>query len=462
MSKITPLQPLDYPVQKAAGAGPFERTFKATFSSEEADASPPRRPVYALYVLVLLIAACALSNADRHVFAVLLPAIREEFGLSNAVIGLIAGPGFFIPYLLFTLPLARLADRRSRRMVLAGAVAFWSVASAFCGLAANAWQLALGRIGVGMGEAGGGPPSQSMVATLFSKRRSIAMGALAAGVSLGILIGMTGGAAIAARWGWRAAFLTLAAPGLPLALLIWLTGPRRRKPLEAAPQSQDTLLMVVRHCLRIRSLVLLSFGMGIFTIFGYAAAIWMPSYFMLSHGMSMMEAGAWLGVGAAIGGVVGSLAGGAIVDALIPRDKRWQLRVPAAGLLLSFPLLAAMFLLPGGAEVRIAGQGVPLIAPISLLSSFLTSLWAGPSYAAVARLVPTAMRAQAIGLLVIVLNATGSLLGPPIAGLVSDMLTPRFGVEALRYSLLTMSILVVVGGLVFWRASHYYRSEMLD
>ncbi len=121
-----------------------------------------------------------------------------------------------------------------------------------------------------------------------------------------------------------------------------------------------------------------------------------------------------------------------------------------------------MFLLPGGAEARIAGQGVPLIAPISLLSSFLTSLWAGPSYAAVARLVPTAMRAQAIGLLVIVLNATGSLLGPPIAGLVSDMLTPRFGVEALRYSLLTMSILVVVGGLVFWRASHYYRSEMLD
>jgi MFS family permease len=220
--------------------------------------------------------------------------------------------------------------------------------------------------------------------------------------------------------------------------------------------------MVVRHCLCIRSLVLLSFGMGIFTIFGYAAAIWMPSYFMLSHGMSMIEAGAWLGVGAAIGGVVGSLAGGAIVDALVPRDKRWQLRVPAAGLLLSFPLLAAMFLLPGGAEMRIAGHSVPLIAPISLLSSFLTSLWAGPSYAAVARLVPTAMRAQAIGLLVIVLNATGSLLGPLIAGLVSDILTPRFGTEALRYSLLMMSTLVVVGGLVIWRASHYYRSEILD
>jgi MFS family permease len=420
-----------------------------TASVEETETTAPTRPAYAIYVLILLIAACALSNADRHVFAILLPAIREEFGLSNAVIGLIAGPGFFIPYLLFTLPLARLADRRSRRMVLAGAVAFWSVASAFCGIASNAWQLAIGRIGVGMGEAGGGPPSQSIVATLFSKRRSIAMGALAAGVSLGVMIGMAGGAAIAARWGWRASFLALAAPGLPLALLIWLTGPRRSKPLEGTqggagfavdggsslPVYPISGAAVVRHGdlhdLRLRSSDLDA---------------------LLLHVIArhVDDRG------------VGSLAGGAIVDALVPRDKRWQLRVPAAGLLLSFPLLAAMFLLPGGAEMRIAGHSVPLIAPISLLSSFLTSLWAGPSYAAVARLVPTAMRAQAIGLLVIVLNATGSLLGPLIAGLVSDILTPRFGTEALRYSLLMMSTLVVVGGLVIWRASHYYRSEILD
>lgn len=448
--------------------GPAEREIGIRGRVSPANGDAPRpgetatayRPAYAVYVLLLLLAASTLSNADRHVFSVLLPAIREEFQLTNAAIGLIAGPGFIIPYVLLTMPLARLADRWSARPVLAGAVAFWSIASAFCGLASTAWQLALGRIAVGAGEAGGGPPAQSLVAMLFTRRRNVAMGMLSAGVYLGILVGLTGGAAIAVIWGWRVAFLALAAPGLPLALLIWLTAPRQGTPGKS-PEADTSLSSVLRRCLATRSLLLLSLGMGIFTIFGYAGAIWMPSYFVQSHGMSMIEAGTWLGLGSAMGGVLGSFAGGAIVDALVPRDQRWQLRVPAAGLLLAFPLLAATFLLPGGSGVMILGHQVPLVALLSVVTSFLSSLWAGPSYAAVARLVRPGDRAQAIGLLVIVLNVTGSLFGPPVAGIVSDILTPRFGVEALRYSLLAMSMLVVIGGLVYWRAAAHYRSEII-
>lgn len=421
-----------------------------------------RSSAYAIYVLILLLMASMLSNADRHVLSVLLPSIKREFGLSDGVIGLIAGPAFIVPYVLCTMPLARLADRWSRRSVLAGAIAFWSLATAFCGLATNTWQLVVGRLTVGMGEAGGAPPSQSLVASLFSKRRTLAMGVLASGTYFGILLGMTGGGVIADQWGWRAAFLVLALPGIPVALLIWLTGPRRRKQPAAQATAQDSVMNVLRRCLRIRSLVLLSLGMGIYVIYGYAGAIWLPSYFTLSHGMSMTEAGMWLGIGAAAGGITGSLASGAIVDALLPRDQRWQLWVPAAGILLSCPLLVLMLILPGGAAVSLGGHAVPLVAVIGVTTSFLSSLWMGPSYAALARLLPLEMRGQAVGLLVIVINVMGSMLGPPIAGLVSDLLAGPFGAESLRYSLLAMTLLVLIGGLIVWRAAAHYKAEMID
>lgn len=427
-----------------------------------AEIARPRSAAYAVYVLVLLVMAGTLGHADRHVFSVLLPAIKQEFGLSNSTLGLIAGPGFVIPYVLFTMPLARLADRWSRRSVLAGAVAFWSMASAACGLAGSAWQLVLARLTVGMGEAGGGPPAQSLIATLFDRRRSLAMGVLASGVYFGVLVGLAGGSTIADLVGWRAAFLLLAAPGIPLALLIWLTGPRRQKCRTAAAQANETILTILLRCFRIRSLVLLSLAMGIFNVFGYGAATWLPSYFTLSHGMSMAQAGGWLGVGAAAGGVCGSLASGAIVDALLARDQRWQLRVPAIGFLLSFPLFIVMFLLPGGIAIGIAGHEVPVVALMSLATGFLNALWMGPSYAALARLVPPEMRAQAVALLLITVSVMGSLLGPPAAGLVSDLLTIRFGAEALRYSLLMMSLLVVIGGIIFWRAASYYEAEIIE
>lgn len=425
-------------------------------------AGRPARPAYAIYMLVLLVFASMLSNADRQVVAVLLPAIKAEFGLSNAMLGLIAGPAFIVPYVLFTMPLARLADRWSRRSVLAGAIFVWSMASAACGLATSATQLIMGRLVVGMGEAGGGPPSQSLVATLFDKRRSLAMGVLSSGVYFGILLGLAGGALLAAYGGWRMAFLALAAPGVPLALLIWWTGPRRAKAVSRTALPTDSVRTVLSHCLSIRSLLLLSIGMGLFNIFGYGAATWLPSYLTLSHGMSVVEAGTWMGFSAAGGGILGSLASGAIVESLLPRDQKWQLRVPAAGLLLSFPLFLIIFTLPNGAAISVLGLSLPTVALLMLATGFLNALWMGPSYAALARVVPPHLRSQAIGLLAVIINVMGSLVGPPAAGIVSDAFSARFGPESLRYSLMTMSVLAVIGGAMIWRAASHYPSDMVE
>jgi len=420
---------------------------------------------YAVYVLLLLVVANTLSYADRHLFSILIPAIKAEFGLGDALLGFIGGPAFIISYVLLTIPLARLADRWSRRGVLAISAALWSMATAACGLAGNVALLGASRVLVGVGEAGGLPPSQAMVSELFSARvRSTALGVLASATYFGLVLGLTGGAAIASIWGWRAAFFTLALPGIPLALLIWLTGPARaaasdRDPVPSATRG-ETMWATTRACWSIPSLRLLALGMGVFNIFGYAGAIWMPAYFMRSHGMTVVEAGTWLGIGAAFGGVAGSLASGAIVDALRPRDERWQLRVPALAFLCAFPLSILMLLIPAGTVVAVAGTDVPVVALISTVTSFLASVWAGPSFGAATRLVRPDQRAQAAALLVVVINIMGSACGPLIAGAVSDALAGRFGQEALRYSLLALSFLIAVGGLLFWAASNRYVADL--
>jgi MFS family permease len=380
------------------------------------------------------------------------------------VMGLIGGPGFFLSYVLFSLPLARLADRWSRTRLISIAVTIWSCATAACGLVGNVVQLAAARVVVGVGEAGGFPPAQSLVSDLFDKtKRTGALGILTTGTYLGLVLGLAGGAAIAEIWGWRIAFVALAAPGLPVALLIWLTGPRRGRATAAAPaaSANDTIWAALAFCWRIPSLRLAALAMGVFNIFGYAGAIWLPAYFMRSHGMSVLEAGTWLGMAAALGGVAGSLSAGRLVDRLGPRDIRWQMRVPALALLISFPLLVTMLSVPSGAALELATIRVPIVAIISVATGFLAAAWAAPVYGAIALIVPPARRGQAAAVLTIVVNLLGSVCGPLIAGVVSDLLAGFSGVESIRYSLLMMSLLTVGGSLLFFHAAKRLPDDIL-
>lgn len=424
---------------------------------------------YAVYILVLLTLANVLSYADRYLFSIAMPAIKQEFGASDAVLGLIGGPAFTVSYILFSIPLARLADRWSRKRVLAISVTVWSAATALCGAAGGIAQMALGRVLVGVGEAGAMPPSQSLISQLFEpRRRATALGCLAVAPHLGLVVGLSGGGVAIALWGWRTTFLVLALAGLPIALLVWLTGPSRTSGPRVATSSTESTRsawQAVRYCWSIPSLRLLALGTGVFNMFGYAASIWLPAFLMRSHAMTSVQAGFWLGVCATIGGVLGSLSSGAIVDTLVARsaggrDIRWQLRVPALGFIASFPLQLVFLLLPAGAAITVAGHAVPGVGLLLMSTAFLSSLWMGPSFAAVSRIVAPEYRSQATAMLIVIINVVGSTAGPLIAGLISDTLTPRLGQDALRYSLLSMSALMVVGGAVFWRAATHYPRDV--
>ncbi len=427
-------------------------------------ATGPSGTAYAIYMLILLTAANVMSYADRYIFSIAMPAIQKEFQISDSSLGLIAGPAFTISYLLFAMPLAGLADRWSRRKILAASITVWSLATSACGAASNAVQLTIARFIVGGGEAGAMPPSQSMVSQLFAPhRRSTAMGILGAAPYFGLVVGLAGGGYLASTYGWRWAFYAMAFAGLPLALLIWLTGPKRTGAFAAqmaGTKKSSSAWNVAKEFWNIKSLRLMALAIGTFNIFGYAGSIWMPTFFMRSHDMTAAEAGILLGICSTIGGVLGSFSSGAMVDRLSRRNPAWQLRLPALCFLLSFPLFWLMFTLPGGATINVGGVSIPVIGGYLLATAFLSAAWMGPGFASVAQLFAADRRTQAAAVLIVIINVVGSALGPVLAGLVSDALVPRYGDDALRVSLLWMSGLTLLGGSLFLRASTHYQGDL--
>lgn len=423
----------------------------------------PSSTAYAIYILILLTAANVMSYADRYIFSIAMPAIQKEFQISDSSLGLIAGPAFTISYLLFAMPLAGLADRWSRRRILAASITVWSLATSACGAASNALQLTISRFIVGAGEAGAMPPSQSMISQLFPPhRRSTALGILGAAPYFGLVVGLAGGGYLASTFGWRWAFYAMAFAGLPLALLIWLTGPKRTAAFSAQmadKRNSATSWAVMKEFWSIKSLRLMALAIGIFNIFGYAGSIWMPTFLMRSHEMSAAEAGILLGICSTIGGVLGSFSSGAMVDRLVRRNPAWQLRLPALFFMMSFPIFWLMFTMPAGQALRIGGFSIPVVGIYMLISSFLSAAWMGPGFASVAQLFAPERRTQAAAVLIIVINVVGSAFGPVLAGLVSDALGLRFGEDALRVSLLGMSSLTLVGGALFLRASAHYQHD---
>src|SRR5580700_1918949 len=176
------------------------------------------------YVLALLTAVYALNFLDRTIFNVLIEPIKKEFTLSDTTMGLLAGFGFVLFYSLLGIPIARIADRRSRRNIVATAFAFWSAMTFLCGMAQSVATLALARIGVGIGESAGTPASQSMIADLFDKNeRPRALGVYAIGTYLGVFLGYLIGGWVNQHYGWRMAFFAAGLPGIVLAAVLWLT-----------------------------------------------------------------------------------------------------------------------------------------------------------------------------------------------------------------------------------------------
>lgn len=404
---------------------------------------------YRAYVLALLIAVGVAAWVDRNVFAVLLQSIKAEFALSDTALGLLGGTAFGVFYAALGLPVAWLADQYERRSVLAGALALWSAMTAACGLATGFASLFLARIGVGIGEAGGSPPSVSLVADYFPARdRAFALGILYLYIPCGFVVGYLLGGWLDDLVGWRAAFLWIGLPGLALAVLVrWsLREPPRGHTDGVVAAKAPPLLDTLRFFWSLHSLRHVPLGGALHGIGAFAAALWLPAYFIRSFEMSSATAGAWLALAYGAGGALGVVSGGRLADMLVARcrDERWYALWPATALLASLPCTVVLYV-----------TSTPLLAVAALLAgAFLGHAFLGPVAALVQNVAGARRRAVAAATYLLLVNLVSMGLGPVTVGALGDALSPWLGADALRVALLTIvTLTTMLASLHFWLAA---------
>ncbi len=353
--------------------------------------------------------------------------------------GLLTGFAFAIFYTCAGIPIARLADRGVRRSIIAAGLSVWSLLTAVSGLVRSFAELALARIGVGIGEAAFVPPAHSLISDYFpAERRATAMAVFSMGVHVGTAFGFLLGGWIAQYFGWRRAFLAVGLPGLALAVLVRLTV---REPARSAAHegTAESTRAVLRWLWARRSFRHLSLAAALHSFGGYAFAVWGPPFFVRVHGMSMGELGTWLGAILGLGGALGSVGGGLLADRLGAADARRRLYLPAAATLAQIPFVLLIFML-----------ATPQSALLALVpSAILSAMWFGPVFGLTQALVRPHARATASAVLVFVINLIGLGLGPPVIGALNDALAPTYGSAAIRYSLL------VIGATNLWAAVHF-------
>ena len=410
---------------------------------------------YRWYVLCVLTLGYIFNFIDRQVMTILLEPVKAEFGATDTQMGLLTGLAFALFYATLGVPMARLADSWSRRNVLVISMAVWSGMTALCATATSFGQLALYRIGVGVGEAGGVPPSQSLLADIFPPgQRSLAQGVLASGTNIAVLVGLFGGALLADAFGWRSVFWIFGLPGIVLAVVIRLTV---REPVRAPHAATDdgSLWEAIRKIGALPAFPAIAVGVGLTAIVGYGLGAWSPSFMIRVHGLSLVDAGLYLGLIGVFGGILGTLLSAILVDRLAQQDARWQLRLPMVGVLISIPTQALFLMWPADHFWMLGEKVFPVALVFMFFSAIFASFWIAPSYAAVQNLVPAHWRTQAAAMLLFILNLLGMGLGPLVVGWLSDIYS-FLGDVSIRYALLSSLIFCAAGAYCLARASTPY------
>jgi predicted MFS family arabinose efflux permease len=393
-------------------------------------------------VLAILVVVYVLNLVDRNLMSMLIDSIKRDLGVSDSQMGLLVGPAFAVLYTVAGIPIARLADRHSRRVVLAIGLAVWSLATAASGLVRSYAQMAIARVIVGVGEASASPSAYSMISDVFPpERRSSAIAIYNSGASIGIFAGMALGGVLNDALGWRNAFLVVGLPGVLLALVVrfWLPEPRRgvADALEDSGE-QPALREVLRYLLGLRSFRHLLAAAGLYSITSYAMITWSPPFMERVFDLSPGQFGTWLGVVVGLGGVVGALAAGFLADALGRRDPRWLIWITACGGVSVLPFLVAF-----------AASPTPGLALLALFAANFFNTWfPSPTQAVGQSLARLRMRALASAIVLFAVNIVGLGLGPWWIGVSNDLLAPTHGDEAIRYSL------GGVGVVNLWAAVH--------
>lgn len=400
------------------------------------------------YVLFIMMLAYTINIADRYVMSTVLEPIRLELGLTDSGVAFLTGVSLALFYVTMGLPLSWIADRHNRRNLLAISMTVWSGMTALCGVSQGYVQLLLARIGVGIGEAGGTPACNSIIGDYFpADRRAMAMTVFALGAPIGAWLGADMAGAVAAKYGWRAAFFVLGIPGLFLALVVFLTikEPARGQ-LDAASESDaPSFKETMRFLWSQKAAVHGMMGSGLSAFWGWGLMWFTPTFIQRTYGLDVGEAGGVVGPIHLIMGIGASLLTAWVVSQPAYRDPRKIVRLLA--------VVTGLATIPS----IIAYWTDSLQVATLMWWIFIPAIYfyIGPAFALVQNLSPPKMRAMAVAVALLIANVFNLIIAPQGVGLLSDYFAGPSGADAASLRL----ALLVLAPTGFWAAFHYWRAE---
>ncbi len=400
------------------------------------------------YVLIIMMLAYTINIADRYVMSTVLEPIRLELKLTDSGVAFLTGVSLALFYVTMGIPLSWIADRYNRKNLLAISMTIWSAMTAFCGLSQGYWQLLLARIGVGIGEAGGTPSCNAIVADYFpADRRAMAMTIFALGAPIGAWIGADMAGAVAAQYGWRYAFYVLGVPGILLALIVYFTvkEPKRGQLDAVSDDETPTLADTLRFLWSQKAAVHVMMGSGVSALWGWGLMWFTPTFIQRMYGLDVGEAGAVVGPIHLVMGIGASLLTAWLLAKPSYTDPRKICRLLAVvTALATIPSIYAYYT-----------NSLPTATFMWWIFIPAIYFYIGPSFALGQNLAPPKMRAMFIAVSLLIANGFNLIIAPQGVGLLSDYFAGPGGADAASLRL----ALLVLAPTGFWAAWHYWRAE---
>lgn len=409
----------------------------------------------AWFVLALLCFVYVLNFLDRQLLSILAKPIQDDLGVTDGQLGLISGLYFAMFYCILAIPVGWLADRTNRVRVLSLACALWSAATAACGFAQNYPQLAVARMAVGVGEAGGVPPSYAIISDYFRPgTRGTALGLFNLGPPIGSALGVAFGASIAAAYSWRDAFIWVGVVGVVTALVVWVFVREPKKggldestvsaleseaeaPVAVAPEPQTGFMETCRMYLSNPVLRGMALASGATQFVTYALLNFATLFLMREKGMTLQEIAVWYALLLGVSVSLGIFGSGWLIDRLSRRSKTAYAYLPAIGLMIAAPFFAG-FVWAADWRVALLFLSVPMA---------LNYFYLSPAVTLVQEEVRPNQRVLAGALLLLIMNLIGLGLGPTFLGAASDFFRtnhPDNSLQMAFYALLPFYGLAIV------------------